>query len=410
MNHFPTELEKIIHTYLKQTYLAGRFESKKGTSFNDQDIRFFSKGTSRLSEAFTSERGSLPKNYFNDPVLRSGYLFYFLPVNILKITSVLNELYPTELTTGKIRVLDLGSGPGTSVLGTMAFYAQMLQSKKIKDAWLDFTLIDQNFSILKDAKNLHDAYKNELEEKVKGFNSMISVKNYDLTRGALKRFLRSFRFHLIIVSNLLNEWNDLKNKVSFIQALMEDQLEKNGKLIIIEPALQKTSRDLQLVRDEILALNREHHVWAPCLHQEGCPLNVVNQRDWCHFYLPWRAPIFIEKADRLLGLNKQWLNCSYLILSKKPRESQKLFSNPQSTWRVISNPLPSKGKRELILCGPPGRYHLNRQDKDRSRLNIALDEMRRGDLVEVDVKRDGFDVDGNFCLDKQTHVKIIKKQ
>lgn len=409
MNQFPPELEKIIHTYLKQTYLAGRFESKKATSFNDQDIRFFSKGTARLSEAFTSERGSLSKNYFNDPVLRSGYLFYFLPVNILKTASVLNELHPSELTTGKIRVLDLGSGPGTSTLGTMAYYAELLQSRKIKDAWLDFTLVDQNFSVLKDAKNLHDAYKNEL--KIKGFDSMISVKNYDLTRGGLKRFLRGFRFHLIIVSNLLNEWNDVKNKVAFIQSLMEEQLEKNGKLIIIEPALQKTSRDLQLVRDEILALNSERserHVWAPCLHQQKCPLNAVNQRDWCHFYLPWRAPTFIEKADRLLGLNKQWLNCSYLILSKKPREAQKIIPNPQNSWRVISNPLPSKGKRELILCGPPGRYHLNRQDKDRSRLNLAMDEMRRGDLVEVDVKRDGFDVDGAYRLSKEDKVRIIR--
>lgn len=402
MNEFPSQLEKIIQSHLKQTFLDPK---KAKGAFNDKDYIYFSKGAARLSEAFTSERGSLPVNYLNDPVLRSGYLLYFLPVNFLKIMRVLAQLDPKELVTGKVRVLDLGCGPGTSGLGVMAFYAELLAKKKVKDAWLDFTLIDLNFNILKDARALHDAYAAHLVKANPGFHSLCSAKSYDFMRGDLNRFLRNFKYHIIVISNVLNEFGTREERADFIEQIMADHLDPKGKLIIIEPALQKTSQDLQLLRDEIVLKRKKGFVHAPCLHQEACPLNLFNKRDWCHFYLPWECPPIIEKTDKLIGNRKEWLNLSYLVLGKTERNG---FS--KNNWRVISNQMPSKGKKEIVLCGQRGRTRVTRLDKNKTATNRTFDEMRRGDLVELDTLSDApYRVDGEFAVKDDTRLKIIAR-
>ncbi|MBI2339508.1 MAG: hypothetical protein HYU99_03940 [Deltaproteobacteria bacterium] len=408
MFHFPPFLEDLLLRYIKKTYLPDKRAAEK--PFNEKDFAFFSKGAKKLSEAYTSERGrdsvpSLPPNYLNIPVYRSGYLLYFLPVNFLKIVHILNELDPSEIIGGKIRILDVGAGQGTSMLGLMAFYAEALKKKKIREAWLDFTLVDQSYPALKDALNLHNACSAEFQKRHVGFNSACFIKNYDLRRGGLRRFLRNFKYHFIVVANVLNEIPDREARAEFVEALMTDHLEPaTGRLILIEPAAQQTSRDLQWVRDRIVYHDKIGYVYAPCLHQEICPLNVVNKRDWCHFYFSWERPGFIEKVDRLIGNKKNWLACSYLVLGRRPPDSKKM-------WRVISNRMPSNGKEEVVLCGPPGRYHVELLDRDTSPSNRAFHQIRRGDLVDVDVgpSVQKYRVDGKYRLQKNDPVRIVKE-
>jgi len=412
MLQFPKFLEDLLLDYLKQTYLPQKKRSSKKTTFNEKDFKFFAKGARLLSEAYTKDRGSLSVNYLNNPVYRSGYLLYFLPVNFLKVVRIFQELQKSELTSGNIRILDIGAGPGTAMLGMMAFYAEAIRQKKVKDAWLDFTLIDQNYSILKDALYFHQGYREHLASELKGFQSVCSVKNYDLRRGSLKRFLRNFRYHVIILGNVLNEFPNRDTQVEFIETIIKDHLEpKTGKLIIFEPALKKPSRDLQYVRDQIVVVKKQAFVYSPCLHQEICPLNLINKKDWCHFYYDWQRPKFIEKVDRLIGNKKNWLACSYLLLSKKERELKSLYRRPDQSWRVISNQMPSNGKRELILCGPPGRYRLTKLDKDTTSTNKMFNQVQRGDVVEMDVGAKGkaYRVDGEYRVEKKDSIKVLKK-
>src|SRR5205085_918049 len=54
-----------------------------------------------------------------------------------------------------------------------------------------------------------------------------------------------------------------------------------GAAIVIEPALRATARDLEAVRDELLARGGVH-VFAPCTRQVAtCPM-LDDPRDWCH--------------------------------------------------------------------------------------------------------------------------------
>ncbi len=403
---FPLNLEQVLLSYIKQTFLPPK--KRKTFDFNAKDIEFFSRGAGLLSQAFTEERGSLPPDYLNDPVCRSGYLLYFLPVNALKVVKVLQEFKPFELTSGKIRILDLGAGPGSGMLGTMIFYSALLKKGIFKEINLDFTLVDHSYSPLKDAINLHRAYADILSREIPGFHSACLIKHFDLRRESLNRFLRNFKYHLVLMENLLNEFPDNRQKSDFVESNLRQHVDpEKGKLIIIEPALKKTSRGLQKLRDEMIGVRKAGFVHAPCLHQERCPLNVVNLRDWCHFYFHWKRPDFIARVDRMIGNRKDWLACSYLVLGRKERDWKSVFSDHRNTWRVISNLMPSKGKKEVVLCGPPGRYHLTRLDRNASASNQSFDRLRRGDLIEHHIPgSQGYRVDGNSELTRNCSLKM----
>lgn len=420
MQHFPAEFKQVLFSHLKQSFKSGG----QNNFFTDRDLEYFSKGAGRLSTLFTEEREHLAKNYLNDPVLRSGYLLYFLPVNFLKIVNILAEIPLQEVTGGRVRVLDLGSGPGTSALGVLYFYHCLLKSKAVKDAWLDLNLVDQNFKILKDAQALHHAFSRELMRVTPTLQSQCAVRSYDFVRGGLNRFLRGVRFHLILLSNVLTEFASRAEKMQFVSSLVENHLEKNGgKIVLIEPGTKKDARDLQALRDELVLHKKQVRVLAPCLHQEKCPLNVVNKRDWCHFYFDWDTPDFIKKVDRLIGNQKDWLNCSYLVLGNE--KTSPAIGRDQ--WRVISNLMWTKGKGEVVLCGPLGRYHVTLLDRNQSPANQLFKKIRRGDMVKIKVPasssspsppergrglgRGGgdvaFDVDGRWEMGRNDRIEIL---
>lgn len=405
--HFPAAFEQVLLSYVKSQYLPPSLAQQKNKAFNEKDLKFFSKGVQRLSDGFVAERSRLTLNYFNDPVMRSGYLVYFLPVNFVKVTHILEALPPKEHVTGRVRVLDLGSGPGTASLALMAHYAQLVREKKIGPVDLEITFVDRNFHVLKDARALHDKWRDELKAATQGrFDSTCSIKNYDLMRGGLDRLLRNMRFHVILAANALNEFPDRDSQVAFATDLVEHHLEPGkGLALVIEPALKKSSRDLQAVRDELVTQKKLAHILAPCRHQRLCPLNVVNKRDWCHFYFDWDCPLFVSQMDDLLGFDKAWLRCSYLLL--KQGEPLDLSPAKNLSSRVISNLMVSKGKREVVICGPAGRTHLTRLDRDRSVPTGALDYIRRGDLVSLSVSLSGFENDRHVVLNKDDEFQKV---
>ena len=66
-----------------------------------------------------------------------------------------------------------------------------------------------------------------------------------------------------------------------------------GRVILVEPALRETSRELLAVRDQLLALS-ELRVVAPCFWTGACPA-LARERDWCHD----AAPVPSAPARRL---------------------------------------------------------------------------------------------------------------
>ncbi|MBI2344318.1 MAG: methyltransferase domain-containing protein [Deltaproteobacteria bacterium] len=376
------DLTAQIYQYVVAHYLPPRLQKRP--------LQALAKGAALVSAAFTSERRTLPIHYFNRPDYRSGYLLYFVAVNLPKILHCLSmsHIAARLLRQPSLRVLDLGCGPGTGALAMAAWWQGHHQQ-----GTLTILGVDQNRKILEDARNLMA-------------RCFPQVSHTTVPRTITANTLPSLRggpFDVILCANLLNEIPSERERLGLVSTLVQQHLTDHGISLILEPALRQPTRALMVLHDQLLAphttphtdprsprsprsLARIPHILAPCLHQAACPMLRPSRRDWCHAYLDWERPPLIAKLDHLIGNRKEYLKFSYLILSNRGSETSRLNQHlPQ--YRVVSAPLRSKGKTELLLCpataAPEALTRLTRLDRDRSSANAEFDRVLRGDIVET---------------------------
>ena len=267
------------------------------------------------------------------------------------------------------------------MLGTMLYLENLLRGRKGGEIELKWILIDQSRQVLNDAFALHESVLAHLKESnpTWSFKSDLQLVVGNLFTDRLPRFLEPQKADLVLALNVLSELPQEK-RIWTVESLLKGYLHKWGKALVMEPALQKTTRELMELHDEIVQ-RRSGFIYAPCLHQAVCPMLKANDRDWCHTYIPWERPGWIEKIDRLVGIRKDYLKCSYLLLGTEPAPA-----TDESLWRVVSGPLNSRGKSERLLCGPAGLPRLlriRRLDRDCSPANRGFDELERGDVVRL---------------------------
>ncbi|HSS38662.1 MAG TPA: small ribosomal subunit Rsm22 family protein, partial [Polyangia bacterium] len=177
------------------------------------------------------------------------------------------------------------------------------------------------------------------------------------------------RFDLIVAAHLLNELFVERSAVdraslraARVLAWAREFLAPAGRLILIEPALRETSRDLLAVRDQLLAAGL--HVIAPCFFQGPCPA-LASERDWCHD----AAPVPGQRAR---------VDFSYLVLATEPPAQRPAHE------RVVSDRRPEKGRLRLYVCGAEGRRELIRLDRHQSPANALLDTVSRGAALSIE--------------------------
>ena len=362
-----------------------------------EEMNVLAADVARLSGLLTRERQSLPAAYLKDKGLRDAYLAYFLPSNLAKIHVPLAELllHPAAMPdAGRLKVLDLGSGPGTSLFGLLEFFGAA-EHKPV----LDCIAVDQVAENLALAELLFAGYR---ERSAVTASLKTICGNVEHAAG-----LQGGPFHLIVLSNVLNELfaqdpDRTVKRLSYLRDVLKDLLIENGSCIIIEPALRETSRDLLEVRDGLAAEGTA--VYGPCLRRGNCPA-LANPKDWCHEDIPWDPPELIRELDQKTGLRKDSLKFSWLVLRKDGKALSDIY--PQNVFRVVSEPLVSKGKCEFYLCGRDGRKLATRPDKDRTARNEAFGALQRGDIAAFDGL---LDEEKRYKVGKETGVAVLRKR
>jgi ribosomal protein RSM22 (predicted rRNA methylase) len=393
MIQFPKNLENFLLAHVKRRFYRGtKREAFLDRPFGEEDLRFFAKGVAKLSDLFTVDRDAIAPDYLNQPDLRAGYLLYFLPINYAKTRFVLDQIPRMFWERPSLRVLDLGAGPGSAALALLEIVRELRPQPKI-----DLTLVDQNERALEDAAQILAA-------------SGVSEKNLRVERipSDLRRFRFSGKYDLILLSHCLNEWRQAKapEKGEWLLGKLREHLAESGVMAILEPALKRPTRELMALRDHLLA-EGDFSVLAPCLHERICPMLAATHGDWCHFYVEWEEPEYLRRLDRLVKNENRFLKVSYLLLGPKKYYESRL-PRPPEIFRVVSNRMATKGKTELVLCGPPGRIQLTRLDKDRSPANADLDQIRRGDLLNLaGAPAKGFEVARKRRLGKHERIKKL---
>lgn len=175
------------------------------------------------------------------------------------------------------------------------------------------------------------------------------------------------RFPLIVAAHLLNELfvdraagDRVALRARRVLEWARALLAPAGIVVLIEPALRETSRELLAVRDALVGAGLQ--VVAPCFRQGACPA-LAAERDWCH--------------DAAAAPSRGRVDFSYLVLRAEPA------SPAADLYRVVSDPLPDKGRLRLFVCGEPGRRELIRLTRHRSPANAALDRAGRGDVLAI---------------------------
>ncbi|MCC7203379.1 MAG: hypothetical protein IT393_12060 [Nitrospirae bacterium] len=367
-----------------------------------KETRKIAANVARLSNLLTRDRADLPHSYLKDNELREAYIAYYLPANMYKVHLPLRELsrHPAGvLRKDRLRILDLGSGPGTAILGIMDFF-----SGSSDKPFLEFTAVDPVEENLMEALRLFRSFKEDASADA----SLITAKSViERTKS-----LPQGPFDIIIMSNVLSEAGhpaaglekipltppfskgeirpsplekggrgDLNPdyRLNLVKSVISGRLATDGSLIIIEPALRETSRELLEVRDGLLKGGL--HIYSPCLMNNPCPA-LTNPKDWCHEDIPWDPPAAIREIDKLTGLRKDSLKFSYLVIRRDALSIRDIVRD--NTFRVVSEPLVSKGKIEFYLCNAGGRRLAVRLDRDKSNLNEQFSTLKRGNIISFE--------------------------
>jgi SAM-dependent methyltransferase len=188
------------------------------------------------------------------------------------------------------------------------------------------------------------------------------------------------RFDLIVAAHLLNELfanRPLPEQVALrarrVRAWTKALLAPGGTIVLLEPALRETSRALLALRDTLTSTSEgKESTWegeggrldivAPCFWRGACPA-LASPRDWCHDAVP------VPSSPRV--------DFSYLVLRDRPPV------DPGDRYRVVSDPLPEKGRLKLYACGSAGRHPFVRLDRQESPANAPFGALVRGDTAEI---------------------------
>lgn len=233
----------------------------------------------------------------NDELKAKVYVAYRVPAtfgSVYESSRHTFELYKENIST----VLDVGSGPGTSIIAL--------------NELIDFTkatLLEKEDSMINIGKSL----LNNDEE----LSSKCNYVKGDLNSSEL------INSDLVISSYVLNEIGS-NNLKSVLDKLWEAT---NKVLIIVEPGTKKGFEIVKEVRDYLLS--KEAKIIAPCTHLSSCP---IKGEDWCHFSIRVeRSKIHRLIKDASLPYEDEKFSYIALAKGKCSRSNIRILKEPKVT-------------------------------------------------------------------------------
>lgn len=305
----------------------------------------------RLQRGLTGSRTLIGRGYMNDPGSLGAYLLYYWPVSYLQTRYALAEsgMHPRKL-------LDLGSGPGAAALACIdAGAVTALAADRSRDA----LGVTQRLARTSGVKMQTVFWNGES-------GAPLPPGSYDC----------------IILGHVLNElWVERSDRIERRLALLEritGRLGPDGRILVLEPALLATSRELLRLRDRLI--ERGLQIMAPCLFPGPCPALAAGSDSTCHSEWACELPPLVRDLARAARLDRHSCKTTYLVISKSAPSRAGLAG----VFRVVSDPMLNQaGRTRYMICGLEGRFSLSAKPGEAGPAERIFFSLKRGDLIRV---------------------------
>lgn len=279
----------------------------------NKDSKKIAEAVHRMSDFYI--QNPTAKTPWNEKWCQVAQIAYYLPLNFFRLSEVVAESNRTGFLNEINHIVDFGSGLGPS------FWA----------------LNDLNYSQLSAIEISKTAC--ELSDDLWSYSKF--GKTQQISRyQSLSQFMQSSQSHY--QSKKSNNLFICSYSITELMKSDRNVLENCDNLMIIEPGTHQDGRELLTWREDLLKKN--YFAWAPCTHQENCPLLHLNPNDWCHHRIQFERPSWLKDIEKHLPFQNLSLTYSYLLLKRQAPPQLK------NKMRVIGDVLNEKGKSRQAIC------------------------------------------------------------
>ena len=318
----------------------------------------------KLSDLFTIDRPDKKfPDYFADNDLLSAYGLFFLPQSFVRTTYALRfitEGRQWKAPSSPLRILDLGSGPGSCGVACAHYFKQLGVPE------LELHALDHSATAL--------AALEPFAEATLGNKCMVKTRIGDAHRADT---WPEGPFDIIIAGFVLNEMKSLGQPalIQWIES-MKDRLTPDGLILILEPALKVTSQRLQKLSDEIAAHEIISRI-GPELDAHPCP-QLADGVHWSHEVRHWQIPSTTEFINRKLHRDLRDVRFTFAAFS-----NQKIKALDPSAIRIVSDIQIIKGLLRLIGVqnGQLQTVEVSTRGLSKHDVKILASKFERGDVV-----------------------------
>jgi len=317
--------ETILRLILEKLGYKNKGNATIEELLNELPYDFVRNSISSVNLAFKTNK----KVDYNDFYLY--YLLYYLPANVFKIWKPLLELHIRNTLKPHMRILDIGTGPGSIPVGIIEFYKSLAKSYRDIDLSLSFFLVEKEEEFLDIATRMIKSMMENLPENLsinieKTYNDIIT-KNYQNDELG--------KFDLITMSNFLavNEENNQEYATDIIKGFRKNLVD-DGSLIVIEPGDKANCTALKLARNKLVN-DGEFTLYSPCI-------GIWEEKEYynCSCFsttrVYWKLPIIYKYLIRN-GLKKgkrDYIPFNYVILRKDGLKKYETIKNTQYFTKI----------------------------------------------------------------------------
>lgn len=364
-----------------------------------KEISALSSSLLKLQRGLTGERKMAGGRYMSEKETFGSYLLYYFPVSYLQVQTILDFLGNIIEEISKkdeIGILEIGSGPAP---GTTALCDRILSLNK--NAKISVSLCDTSERAMQTAKKI-------LERDFE--NVRVETKKANLEKNGLGTFgKKPTKFDIVLMSHVLNElWkkdgDKIQKRLSFIKAQTE-KLSENGILILNEPAMLESSRNLIKIRDEMLGSEafRGMNLVAPCplSGSKKCPA-LLSENQTCHAEKMWKPFEPVMSLAKGAGLDRESVKMSFFVFQKTEEQAEP--ENGKTLTVVSDGMLNKSGRIRFMLCNGEKRFSLSAKKDDKHAKEIGFFCLHRYDKIRIEnpeIREGNFGVAGNTEIFKE---------